>query len=227
MSLGTLYIVGTPIGNLEDISARALETLKKVEVIACEDTRRTRQLLTHFGITGKRLLSHHQGNERRGASGLVKMLKEGISMAYVSDGGMPTVSDPGYLLVKAAVEAEIEIVPIGGVTAVTTALAASGMPAARFVFLGFVPRKKGEQTKLWERFVEVPEALVIYESPKRIKKTVAMALEVLGDRNACMCRELTKLHEEFLRMSLGELLVHLEVQKSIKGEITLIISGSG
>ena len=194
---GTLYLVGTPIGNLEDMTQRALNTLKQVDIIACEDKRRSQTLLNHFGITGKRLLVHNQVNERKSAPGLVKLLEDGANIALVTDSGMPSISDPGYILVKAAQEAEIQTQPIPGITAVATALAGAGLPAARFIFLGFLPRKVGEQTRLLERFKDAPEALVIYESPQRLGKTLALAANALGERQACICKELTKLHETF------------------------------
>ena len=224
--VGALYLVGTPIGNLEDMTQRALNTLKKVDVIACEDTRRAQKLLSHFGISGKRLLSHHQANEYKSAPGLIKLIQEGQTMAYVSDGGMPTVSDPGFILSQAALEAGIEVHTIPGVTAVTTALTGAGLATARFTFLGFMPRKQGEIARLLERFADTPEALVIYESPQRIGKTLTTTMEVLGDRKACICRELTKLHEEFNRKPLSELKEQYTAKDATKkGEFTLIIEG--
>lgn len=223
--MAKLYIVGTPIGNLGDVTSRMLETLKSVNTIACEDTRRTKHLLTHFGITGKRLLAHHLGNEKQSAQGLVKLLEAGEDMAYVSDGGMPTVSDPGFVLVKAALAAGVDVEPIPGPSAVTTALAAAGVAASRFVFLGFLPRKAGEQKKIVERFVDFPEALVIYEAPNRLAKTAQVLLEVLGNRDVCLARELTKQYEEFVRTNLAAL-CEKYANEAPQGECTLVVSGT-
>lgn len=219
-----LVIIPTPIGNLADLTPRAQQWLATLEVLACEDTRRTKQLLQHFGITGKkRFLAHHQGNEVPSAQGLVKLMQAGQSVGYLTDGGMPSISDPGYVLVREVLAAGFTVSPLAGPSAVTTALAGAGIPASRFTFLGFLPRGKGPQTKLLQRFVDTPEALVIYESPQRVAKTLAMLAEVLGARPACLCREMTKAHETFVRDDLSALAAWAAGQDSVKGECTLII----
>ncbi len=222
-----LVIIPTPIGNLADLTPRAQQLLTTLEVLACEDTRRTKQLLQHFGITGKkRFLAHHQGNEEASAQGLVKLMQAGQSVGYVTDSGMPGISDPGYVLVREVLAAGFTVSPLAGPSAVTTALAGAGIAASRFTFLGFLPRGKGPQTKLLQRFVDVPEALVIYESPQRLAKTLAILAEVLGERPACLCRELTKAHETFVRDDLPALAAWAAAQEGIKGECTLVIGSA-
>jgi 16S rRNA (cytidine1402-2'-O)-methyltransferase len=223
---GSLTLVPTPIGNLEDLTYRAVNVLKTADVIACEDTRRTRQLLAHYKIKPPRLLAHHQGNEHSSVPGLLKLLGSGQHLVYVSDSGMPTIADPGFLLTQAAVAAGIPVQALPGASAVTTALAGAGLPTARFTFLGFLPRKRGEQERLLQRFKETPEALVLYESPQRLLKTLDVAAATLGPRNACLCRELTKLHQEYLRAPLPELQEQLAARGGIKGECVLIIAGA-
>jgi 16S rRNA (cytidine1402-2'-O)-methyltransferase len=222
---GRLTLVPTPIGNLEDITLRALTTLKEASTIACEDTRRTRQLLAHYDIKPPRLLAHHQGNEHASTPGLIKILAAGEALVYVSDSGMPTVSDPGFLLTQAAVEAGILVHALPGPSALTTAVAAAGLPTARFTFLGFLPRKKGEQERLLQRFQAAPEALVFYESPQRLLKTLQIAAATLGPRPACLCRELSKLHEEYVHAPLPTLHEQLVARGGVKGECVVIIAG--
>lgn len=221
-----LYIIGTPIGNLQDMTPRALEALKSVDIIACEDTRRARILLTHFGITGKRLLAHHSGNEHQSAAGLVKLIQDGQTMAYISDGGMPTISDPGYLLVKACLEDEIEVLSIGGVTAASLALSACGLPASRHLFAGFLPRKTSEQSTYFTAFFEqnLATALVFYESPKRILKTLKTLELIAPDAPCCVARELTKAHEEFIRGTVASVAAMCEAHANLKGEVTVVIA---
>ncbi len=222
---GTLYLVATPIGNLNDISFRAIHILENVNLVAAEDTRRTRQLLERFGISAS-CLSYHEHNAQKVMPGLIKSLLDGTSIALVSDAGSPTISDPGFKLVREAVEKDIKVVSIPGPSAVITALAASGLPTDRFAFEGFLPRKKGRQTRLKE-LAEEPRTMIFFESPLRLKKTLNDLAEYLGkSRSAVVCRELTKKFEEFNRGSLEELCQFYEA-RTPKGEITLVIEGRG
>jgi 16S rRNA (cytidine1402-2'-O)-methyltransferase len=218
---GTLYLVATPIGNLQDITFRAVETLKSVGVIACEDTRHTKKLLTHFGISNK-LVSYHEHNELERAEELVETLREGISVAIVSDAGTPGISDPSFRLVGRAIETGIDVVPIPGAVAFVNAVAASGLATDSIFFGGFLPSKKGERRRRLEETASIPATLIFYESPRRITAALADALEVLGDRPAVVAREITKLHEEFARGRLSEL--HKKFSSTtVKGEIVLLI----
>jgi 16S rRNA (cytidine1402-2'-O)-methyltransferase len=218
---GCLYLVATPIGNLEDITLRALRILKEVDQIACEDTRHTQKLLTHFDIH-RPLVSYHEHNELTRAPELVLAMEQGASIALVSDAGMPLVSDPGHRLVSLCIRHHISVVPIPGPSALLTALSASGLPNEEFVFLGFLPARTGERQRALERLRIEDSTLIFYEAPHRIAETVAAALEVLGDRPACLAREVTKLHEEFRRGKLSGILESLETYPA-KGEITLLI----
>src|SRR3989442_2629136 len=199
---GTLYIVATPIGNLEDITPRALRVLREVEVIACEDTRRTRVLLNHFGIK-TRTISYHEHKERERAAGFGKLLEGGKNVAMVSDAGTPLISDPGFRVVNAAIESGITVVPIPGPTAFVAALVASGLPSDQFFFAGFLPARANARRARLEELRPVSATLVFYEAPHRIAATLKAALEVLGNRWAAVARELTKLHEETVRGSLS------------------------
>ncbi len=220
---GTLYIVATPIGNLEDMTLRALRILKEVDLIAAEDTRTTRKLLTHFDLHTK-LMSYYQGRECVKAERIVAQLLGGENIALVSEAGTPCISDPGYPLVTAALKAGIEVVPIPGVSAVITALSAAGLPTDRFTYVGFLPDKPGKRRRVLEEIRDIPHTLVLYVSKWKIAATLKDCLDILGDRQACICRELTKLHEEFARGNLSEL--HRQVEeKPPKGEITLIVAG--
>jgi 16S rRNA (cytidine1402-2'-O)-methyltransferase len=218
---GCLYLVATPIGNLEDITLRALRILKEVDQIACEDTRHSLKLLNHFGIQ-KPLISYHEHNEITRAAELVHAMEQGAAVALISDAGMPLVSDPGHRLVTLAIRHHIPVVPIPGAAALLVALSASGLPSEEFLFLGFLPARTGERRRALEHLRIEDRTLVVYEAPHRIAETVADAREILGDRPACLARELTKVHEEFRRGRLSELEADL-AERPAKGEITLVI----
>lgn len=218
---GTLYLVATPIGNLQDISLRALETLKTVDLIACEDTRHTRKLLTHFGIRA-RLTSYHEHNEQARAEELSKLLTDGKSVAVVSDAGTPAICDPSFRIVQKAQEIGARVVPVPGAAAFVNALIVSGLPTDSFFFGGFLPSKKSERRNRLEEIKSIPATLVFYETPHRIAKSLADCLEILGNRKAAVARELTKLHEEIVRGDLKELAGKF-AEKPAKGEIVLVI----
>ena len=221
---GTLFLVGTPIGNLEDITLRALRTLKEVDLIACEDTRQTQKLLNHYGIE-KRTISYHEHNELERASELIVHLENGDDVAVVSDAGMPGVSDPGYRLVALAVRHHIRVVPIPGASAFLSALVASGLPTDSFRFGGFLPAKSGARRSLLETARPSPRTLIFYEAPHRLLETMQDVVEILGPRRRIViAREVTKLHEEFLRGHADEVLAELKKRADVKGEITLLIA---
>ena len=220
-----LYVVSTPIGNLEDISLRAINVLKDVDLIACEDTRTTKKLLSRYGIK-KPLTSYHEHNEEARAKELVAQIERGKSIALVSDAGTPGVSDPGFRLVRLASDEGIKIVPLPGPSALLAALSVSGLPTSSFSFFGFPPRSKKKLLEFVESVKYYPETLIFYESPKRIVKTLEYMLEVLGDRHASLSREITKIHEETLRGSISDIVAELKRRKNIKGEITLVIEGN-
>ncbi len=220
---GTLYIVATPIGNLEDITARALRVLKEVDLIAAEDTRQTKKLLTHFGISTP-LTSFFLGNENNKAESIVRQVADGKNVALVSDGGTPCISDPGFPLVRLAVEAGVKVVPIPGATAMASAICAAGLPTDKFTFVGFLPDKPGKRKSQLESVSPLTHTLVFYVSPWKVEKVLADCLEVLGDRPACLCRELTKIHEEFIRGSLSEIL-SIASERNLKGEMVLLVGG--
>ncbi|HJY87015.1 MAG TPA: 16S rRNA (cytidine(1402)-2'-O)-methyltransferase [Candidatus Acidoferrales bacterium] len=222
---GCLYLVATPIGNLEDITLRALRILKEVDLIACEDTRQTQKLLNHYGIR-KRLVSYHEHNEMTRAPELVIELEQGARAALVSDAGMPVISDPGHRLVTMCLRHRIPIVPIPGPSALVAALAASGMPTEEFLFLGFLPARAGERHRALAGLAAQSRTLVFYEAPHRIVDTLKDALAVLGPRPAVIAREVSKLHEEFLRGNLAELLEGMH-RKAPRGEMTLLIGPPG
>ncbi len=219
---GKLYIVATPIGNLDDITFRAVEVLKQVDIIACEDTRRTKILLEKYGVA-KKLVSYYNYNERQRAEDLISELKSNKNVALVSDSGTPGISDPGYVLIKRAIEENITVVPIPGPTALICALVASGLPMDEFVFVGFLPHKKGRKTKLQE-LAQEERTIIIYESPHRILKTLNELLEHFGDRQIAVAKELTKIYEEFFRGKISEVLKKLTPDK-VKGEFVIVISG--
>ncbi len=218
---GSLYLVATPIGNLEDITLRALRILREVDQIACEDTRHTLKLLNHFEIH-KPLVSYHEHNEITRAPELVHAMEQGASVALVSDAGMPLVSDPGFRLVSLAIRHQIPVIPIPGASALLTALAASGLPNEEFLFLGFLPARSSERRRALEHLRIENRTIILYEAPHRIAETLADALAILGDRPACLAREVTKIHEEFRRGTLFALVQSLE-EHPAKGEITLIL----
>src|SRR2546423_2695850 len=219
---GALYVIATPIGNLEDITARALRVLGEVDLIACEDTRHTRKLLTRFGIQTK-TISYHEHNERGRAPELCSLLATGASIALVSDAGTPAISDPGYRLVRAAIEQNIRVVPVPGPAAFVAALIASGLPTDEFFFGGFLPSRSSARRARLTALRALPATLVFYEAPHRIAATLTDAREILGEREACVARELTKLHEEFARGRLSELATRFNDEQSARGEMVLII----
>ena len=223
---GTLYLVGTPIGNLEDITLRALRTLRDVDLIACEDTRQTQKLLNHHKIETP-TTSYHEHNEMTRAPELMIRLEEGSRIAIVSDAGMPGISDPGYRLVGLCIRHNIPVVPIPGPSAFAAALVSSGLPTHAFHFWGFLPPKKVARRKALKAVADSPATSIFFESPHRILETLEDIQEVLGDRPAVVAREITKIHEEFLRGRVSELLQTLKNRLSIPGEITLLVAGEG
>ena len=222
---GTLYIVATPIGNLEDITLRALRILKEVDLIAAEDTRHTKKLLTHYGIQ-KPLTSYHEHNEKTKSSQLIHRLKEGCRVALVSDAGTPLLSDPGFRLVQEAIRAEAQVIPVPGPSALTAVLSASGLPTASFAFEGFLPAKKAQRRKTLTGLREEERTLVFYEVPHRMQESLRDILEILGDREIVLGREVTKVHEEFLRGSVSQLISDTG-PREWRGEITVVVGGAG
>jgi len=220
----TLYLVATPIGNLKDITLRALDVLREVDLIACEDTRHTQKLLNHFAIKNK-TISYHDHNEATRAPELIDRLLNGDSIAVVSDAGTPAIVDPGLRLVHAAADVGIDVVPIPGPVAFVAAVTASGLATESIYFGGFLPAKKGERQKRLRECAEIPATLVFYEAPHRIAKSLVDCAEVLGSRNAAVARELTKIHEEIARGRLSEL-ADRYANSPVKGEIVLIIDRS-
>jgi len=218
---GTLYLVATPIGNLQDITLRAIETLRAVNVIACEDTRHTRNLLTHLRISNT-LVSYHEHNEFERAEELVDRLLAGESVAIVSDAGTPGISDPGFRIVQRAAEVGVTVIPIPGPAAFVTAVTASGLGTDSIFFGGFLPSKKGERRKRLEEVKDIPSTLTFYEAPHRLAKSLADCSDVLGDRPAAVARELTKMHEEIIRGRLTALAASFAGQP-VKGEIVIVI----
>src|SRR5215469_15899821 len=220
---GTLYLVGTPIGNMEDITLRALRVLKEVDLIACEDTRHTMQLLDHYGIE-KMTVSYHEHNELTRAAELIMHLEKGENVAMVSDAGMPGVSDPGYRLIALAVRHHIKVVPVPGASAFLSALVASGLPTDSFRFSGFLPAKEGARRTALEAIRNSPRTQIFYEAPHRIIEALKDVVQLLGpERHVVVAREVTKLHEEFLRGTAEDVLATLNRRVEVKGEITLLI----
>jgi 16S rRNA (cytidine1402-2'-O)-methyltransferase len=221
---GTLYVVGSPIGHLDDITLRALSVLKAVDLVAAEDTRKTGQLLRHFGITAA-LVSYHEHNETARTPDLLRRLQQGASIAVVTNAGTPGISDPGYRIVAAAAAAGLRVVPIPGPVAAAAALSASGLPTNAFVFEGFLSKKAGKRSRQIMALASETRTVIVYESPQRIAALIAEMLPVFGDRRAVLAREMTKRYEEFIRGGLSEILENLSRRTDIKGECTLLIAG--
>jgi 16S rRNA (cytidine1402-2'-O)-methyltransferase len=219
---GTLYLVSTPIGNLEDITHRAVRLLGEVDLIACEDTRHTKKLLNHYGIK-TRTISYHEHNERERAAQLLELLQQGGDVAIVSDAGTPCISDPGFRLTRLAVENGIVVVPVPGASALIAALVSSGMPTDEFFFGGFLPARSGARRTRLSELRSIAATLIFYEGPHRIAATLRDAREILGERQAVVARELTKMHEEIARGSLSELAARFSSGESARGEMVLII----
>lgn len=219
---GTLYVVATPIGNLEDITHRALRVLREVDIIACEDTRHTRKLLNHYGIKTK-VTSYHDHNERERTVELLQALASGANVAIVSDAGTPSISDPGFRLVSDAGAQGLTVVALPGPTALIAALVASGLPTDEFFFAGFLPARSGERRARLTKLRDLPATLIFYEAPHRIAATLRDAHEILGERRAVVARELTKIHEEIARGRLSELAERFGSEERARGEIVLLI----
>ncbi len=215
---GKLFVVATPIGNLEDITFRAIRTLRECNIILCEDTRRAKILLKHYGIE-KPLISYFEGNEERRIPEIIKLLKEGKDIALISDAGTPLISDPGYRLVKRCREEGIEVLPVPGPSAAIAALSVSGLETDKFVFLGFPPKRKGKRIKLLQEVKDFEGSLIFYVSPYDINDFLEEALEVLGDRKICVCREMTKMFEEYIYGNLSK----VKDKVKPKGEIVVVI----
>jgi 16S rRNA (cytidine1402-2'-O)-methyltransferase len=221
---GVLYVVATPIGNLEDITLRALRVLKEVNRIAAEDTRHTQTLLNHYGITTP-LTSYHEHNERSKVRSLIERLARGENIALVSDAGTPAISDPGYRLVGAAIREKLSVVPIPGASAALAVLSASGLPSDRFAFEGFLPAAKQERKNKLQVLKGETRTMIFYEAPHRLKESLEDLLQIFGDREISIGREMTKLHEEFLRGAVSAVLLQL-AERDVKGELTLIVHGA-
>lgn len=221
---GRLFVVATPIGNLADITLRALRVLSSVDVIAAEDTRTTKKLLSHHGVSTP-LVSYHEHNESVRTPELLARLREGGTVAVVSEAGTPSISDPGYRLVEAAIDAGVDVEPVPGPSALLAALVCSGLPTDAFVFEGFLPRRPSQRRRRLEELATERRTIVLFESPHRLDASLADMVAALGDRRAALCRELTKLHEEVRRASLPELLASVE-RSPVKGELVLVIEGA-
>lgn len=221
---GTLFVVATPIGNLEDITLRARRVLSEVGLVAAEDTRRTRKLLSHLGLS-KPMISCYEPKEEKAVPEILAHLKQGEGVALVTDGGTPGISDPGYRLVRAAREAGILVTPVPGPSALAAALSASGLPTDLVTFVGFLPTKKGAREKALKELAQRRDTLIFYESPKRLGRFLGEALAILGDREAMVLRELTKIHEEAMGNTLSEILNKLE-DVEVKGEVTVVVGGA-
>ncbi len=224
MSKGILYIVATPLGNLEDITLRAIRVLKEASVIACEDTRRTVKLLNRYEIRTPMFIFHDYNKLRAGAV-LMRRLKEGESVALVSDAGTPAISDPGYELVREAIQADVPVDVVPGPSALISALVVSGLPTDHFTFEGFLPNRKEKRKKALGKLAGETRTMIFYESPQRVGALLVEAAEILGDRKACLVRELTKVHEEILRGTLPELAAEIARRGSVLGEITVVVAG--
>lgn len=220
---GKLYLIPTPIGNLKDITLRALETLKSVDVIACEDTRQSLKLLNHFGIK-KTLISYHKHNENGKSEEIIKRLLDGENIAMISDAGTPGISDPGAVIVKKCIDEDIEFEVYPGATAITTALVYSGLDTDKFIFVGFLSRENKERKETMESLIDRKETIILYEAPHRIQSTLSFIKEKLGNRKIAVCKELTKLHEAILRGTVDECIEYYE-ENSPRGEYVIVISG--
>ncbi|WP_300461741.1 16S rRNA (cytidine(1402)-2'-O)-methyltransferase [Desulfobacula sp.] len=223
-SFGTLYVIATPVGNLEDITFRAVKVLKQVDLIAAEDTRHSKKLLSHYDIKTK-LVSCHEHNEVNKIPHFITHLKNGLNIALISDAGTPTISDPGYKLVTAVAGEHIKVIPIPGCSAAIAGLSVSGLPTDSFLFLGFLPKKHQKRHQAIEAVKNQSATLIFYESPKRIKPLSDAMMLVLGDRRACLAREITKLHEEYIRGTLSVIIQQLNQKETIKGECVLFVQG--
>lgn len=223
MANGKLYLVPTPIGNLQDMTLRSLEVLKNVDIIAAEDTRQTLKLLNHFEIK-KSLMSYHKHNEMSKGEDIIAKLKSGINVAIVTDAGTPGISDPGAVIVKKCIEEDIEFEVLPGATAFTTALVYSGLDTTRFEFRGFISRDTKERRESLEEIKQSTNTIIIYESPYRVKSTLDILLQELGDRRIALCRELTKIHEEIIRGNISEVIADIK-DRNIKGEFVIVIEG--
>ena len=222
---GTLYVVATPIGNKDDITVRALAVFREVDLIAAEDTRKTRRFLAFHDIRSK-LLSYHEHNEDQRTPQLIQKLNSGMQIALVSNAGTPSVSDPGYRLIETALNHKIKVVPIPGVSAAIAALSVAGLPTETFIFAGFLSRKKGKRLKQLQALAAQDRTIIFYESPRRIIALLQEIIEIMGDRWGVLAREMTKLHEEFLRGRLSDIRESLKIRTAIKGECTLLVNGN-
>lgn len=220
-----LYIVATPIGNLSDITFRALEVIKESDLIVCEDTRRTRILLYHYQIGNKPLLAYYDYNKEQRTPEIIRFLKGGKTVSLVSDSGTPGISDPGFYLIRECIRAGIDLIPIPGPSAIITALVVSGLPCDRFVYEGFLSHREGKKRKKLLSMVNEERTMVFYEAPHRILKTLKTISEILGDRECVLCRELTKKFEEIIRGKVSEIILELQRRERIKGEIVIVLAG--
>ena len=221
---GILYVVATPIGNRDDITLRALDILRTVDLVAAEDTRKSGAFLSHHGVKNQ-LTAYHEHNEKKRAPKLIEKLLAGTSIALISNAGTPAVSDPGFRLIAAAIEKKISVTPIPGVTAATTAMSVSGLPTDSFMFIGFAPKKKGKRIKFLTALGDQSVSLIFYESPRRIVSLIGDIISCMGDRKAMLAREMTKLHEEFIRGPLSQILEAIKTRPVVKGECTLLVAG--
>ena len=223
--MGNLYLVPTPVGNMEDMTFRAIRLLKEADLILCEDTRTSGILLKHFDISGQRLMAHHKFNEHGTSAGVVERLKAGENICLITDAGTPGISDPGFYLVREAVAAGITVQTLPGATAFTPALVSSGLPCDRFCFEGFLPQKKGRQTRL-DELKDETRTMIIYESPRRLLKTLEQFADFFGkDRQVSVCREISKVHEESVRGTLADVAAHFRAEEP-RGEIVIILQGA-